>query len=50
MGCSHYADKDGIFEIVLTEYGYDREIGRIRLIGIEPHGKIDMIIIHGNAR
>ena len=50
MGCSHYADKDGIFEIVLLEYGYDREIGRVRLIGIESYGKIDIDIIHGNAR
>ena len=50
MGCSHHADKDGIFEIAINEYGYDREIGYIRLVGLESYGKVDINIIHGNER
>ena len=50
MGCSYYADKDGVFEIVLMEYVHGRELEHIRIVGLEPYGGIDMDIIHGNAR
>ena len=59
MGCDAYANKDGVFEIEVRDYGNKDENGKkiptfptriIRIENLKPFHRIDFEILEGDER
>ena len=55
MGCDAYADENGEFEIVVTDYennknDYRGELGRIKVTGLLPERRLSIEVVKGEER
>ena len=50
MGCDHFADENGVFEMSIYLYNGGRKIGRVRITDLEPFTKIDSEVEYGSSR
>lgn len=51
MGCDCYADENGEFEVLISDYDKGGKVLRnIRIAGLKPNNRIDLEIIRGKWR
>ena len=47
MSADHYADKDGIFKVLVSDHKTGKVLGRISVDGLSPYAPIYMEIVTG---
>lgn len=50
MGYDHRADEHGIFEMVVTKWYGGRQVGKIKITGLEPYEKLGAEVYCGDSR